>query len=492
MGYPRIFAIASAFLAFCSVAAQAVAADTLVLKLRMDGSRADAPALAVERVRRGDYGMPQPALDDLQAGRSWTLQSLDANSRVLFSTPIRNPQRRRLEAFDPATGRIVAVRERLEREAVFEVALPYDPRIARVTILADVPQPPLRAQRRRVLGEFYRLHLDEKLRARDIPTLNSGVSTTTLLESGTPATRLDIVLIGDGYTAAEMGKWEKDAATVATTLMQDALFARNGAAINLRRIDIASNESGVDEPDRNILRDTALDSYFNCANIERLLCASSSKVYGAAGAVLAPDARDVILVVANSTRYGGSGGPFAAISMHAAATELALHELGHTLFGLADEYDYGTCNTSSEPGAGNASLVGTRSVKWGLHIATSTQVPTPTRTYPNGTIGVFVGSQYCATGKYRPTENSRMRTLGQPWHMINERLAVRVFSRYQGAHRPRFWVVQPPIPPAATAAPGTANTSAVPAAQRTPPRTDHRSRDAVGPAPGSRDDPQRR
>jgi hypothetical protein len=421
------------------------AADTLVLRLRLDGTRPDAPTVALEEVQRGDYGLPQPEPDASQGGRQWTLQSFDPKGRLLFSTPIRNPQRRRLEAFDPDSGRIVAVREVLERQSTFEVSLPYDTRIGRIVVRANDVRTPLRGARAKPAGEFLRLHLDTMLHARKaVPT--KATSTTLLVDSGTPATRLDLVFIGDGYTAAEMGKWQTDATTVVNTMMQDPLFARNRGAINIRRIDIASNESGVDEPDKSIFRDTALDAYFNCANIERLLCANSTKVYAAAGEVLAPDARDVIVVVANSTRYGGAGGSFATISMHGQATELALHELGHTLFGLADEYDYGTCSTSSEPTAGNASLVADRSVKWGPRIAPTTTVPTPLGTYPNGTVGVFLGAQYCSAGKYRPTEDSRMRTLGRPWHIVNEMLATKVFSRYQGAFRPRIRPVQPAIP----------------------------------------------
>ena len=51
---------------------------------------------------------------------------------------------------------------------------------------------------------------------------------------------------------------------------------------------------------------------------------------------LQPDQRDVIIVVSNSTRYGGSGGQIATLSMSTQSIEVALHEIGHTAFGLAD------------------------------------------------------------------------------------------------------------------------------------------------------------
>ena len=64
---------------------------------------------------------------------------------------------------------------------------------------------------------------------------------------------------------------------------------------------------------------------------------------------------------------------------------------------------------------------------------TRTPVPTAPGSVPNGTVGTFQGAQYCASGKYRPTENSRMRTLGYPWHAVNERLVKNVFAKYASA-----------------------------------------------------------
>jgi hypothetical protein len=202
--------------------------------------------------------------------------------------------------------------------------------------------------------------------------------------------------------------------------------------MNIRRVDVASNQSGADEIDKGIYKDTAMDGEFGCYNIDRLLCVNATKVYNIVGSVLQPDQRDVIIVVSNSTRYGGSGGEIATLSMADQSIEIALHEIGHTAFALADEYEYGTCNTASEPTEVNVSLNGTRSVKWGNLISSGTPVPTQPGVYANGTVGVFQGAQYCGAGKYRPTENSRMRTLGYPWHAVNEGAVRNVFAKYTG------------------------------------------------------------
>lgn len=113
---------------------------------------------------------------------------------------------------------------------------------------------------------------------------------------------MDYVFVGDGYTAAEMTKWRADAQKVIDGFLADPLFAANRVTMNVRRVDVASNQSGVDEPDKGIYKDTVMDGAFNCYNIDRLLCVNSTKVYDVVGSVLAPDERDVIIVISNSTR----------------------------------------------------------------------------------------------------------------------------------------------------------------------------------------------
>lgn len=255
----------------------------------------------------------------------------------------------------------------------------------------------------------------------------------SIINTGPSASRMDYVFIGDGYTAAEMEKWRSDAQRVIDGMMADPLFAANRNSMNVRRVDVASNQSGVDEIDKGIYKDTALGANFGCYQTERLLCVDEAKTFSTVGQVLAPDQRDVIVVIANSTRYGGAGGAVATMSVHASAVELALHEIGHTAFALADEYEYGSCSLGAEPAEVNVSRNGTRNVKWGSNIAAATPVPTAAGVYPNGTVGAFTGAQYCASGKFRPTENSRMRTLGYPWHVVNENAVRTVMAKYTGA-----------------------------------------------------------
>jgi hypothetical protein len=419
--------------ALLALAAGLAHADTLSLRV----SYSDGPhgvAFVPVHAEVGTFA-PTPDVLKTDGGDYWLVVARDAEGRVLHKVSVPDGTRRHVEAFDPKTGNVV--RSEVVREAndVFEVSLPFDADTVSVDVLpADISRNTL-VRAATALAHFDRGTLNDLVQtSRPMHEIAAVTATsTTILNNGAPASHMDYVFVGDGYTAAEMAKWRADAQSVINGYLADPLFNANRAAMNVYRVDVASNQSGVDEPDRGIYKDTAMDGAFYCSNIDRLLCVNFNKVYNIVGSVLQPDQRDVIIVVSNSTRYGGSGGQIATLSMSSQSIEVALHEIGHTAFGLADEYDYGSCSLGGEPTEPDVTRNATRSVKWGDLIASATPVPTPVGAYANGTVGIFQGAQYCPSGKYRPTENSRMRTLGFPWHAVNDRVARSVFARYSSS-----------------------------------------------------------
>ncbi|MBV1774150.1 M64 family metallopeptidase [Burkholderiaceae bacterium DAT-1] len=422
-------------------------ADNISIRLGYSDHK-DGLAFSALRAETGQFALSPTQPDHLE-GAVWRVIAKDVNGKIVHETSVKDGTQIHVEAFDPQTGKVAHSGTIHRPSGVFEVSLPFSSNITSVEV---VPAQGMGKFKPGVLGSqgmtadrapiahFDRSALQNLVnsnnRSRNVSaqaTTTPKATATTIIDNGPSATRMDYVFVGDGYTAAEMDKWKSDAQKVISGFMADPLFAANRNSMNVRRVDVASNQSGVSEPDKGITKDTAMDGAFNCYKIDRLLCMNDTKVLNIVGSVLAPDARDIIVVVSNSTRYGGSGGDIATLSMNAQSTEIALHEIGHTAFKLADEYDYGTCDLSTEPTEGDVSRVATRSVKWGSLIAASTAVPTAAGAYPNGTVGVFQGAQYCTSGKYRPTENSRMRTLGYPWHSVNEGLARKVFAMYTGA-----------------------------------------------------------
>jgi hypothetical protein len=258
-------------------------------------------------------------------------------------------------------------------------------------------------------------------------------SVVTVVNNGDPNNRIDITILGDGYTAGEMSKYAADVSTLVGSIFAQDPYLEYQNYYNIHRVDVASNESGVDHPERTppVFKNTAFDASYNCSGIQRLICVTTSKVLTVASNVLTPAQRDIILVLVNDSEYGGSGGTLAVASTHPLVVEIVLHEVGHSFGLLADEYGGPpppSCSTSSEPSEPNATIQNQRnSIKWVAWIDAAT--PIPTTTTLAGIAGLYQGAQYCDSGKYRPTYNSKMRSLGLPFEQINtEQLIKRIYN----------------------------------------------------------------
>ncbi|MFE5806639.1 M64 family metallopeptidase [Streptomyces sp. NPDC056491] len=251
---------------------------------------------------------------------------------------------------------------------------------------------------------------------------------TKMIDNGSTADRLDVVVIGDGYTADELARFHTDAEQkwAEVTAVEPYTTYRN--LFNVWTVDAVSHDSGVSgDPDPATVRDTALGSYFWCENIERLLCIDQPKVD--AYVAKAP-AADLVIVLANSAKYGGAGynEPSAALGYEGISTasaghpksgQVAIHETGHSLGKLADEYFYpGVPDyekyTGPEPAESNSSSLtaermADRRAKW--HRWLGEESP------DGGTVGAYEGGNYFVTGLYRPTDNSLMRVLGKPFNL---------------------------------------------------------------------------
>ncbi len=161
-----------------------------------------------------------------------------------------------------------------------------------------------------------------------------------------------------------------------------------------------------------------MDMGFWCGGMERLLCVDVGKAYAFAGN--APDV-DVVAAIANSTTYGGAGYPSSDLATAAArnglSVDLLLHELGHGLGDLADEYDYGDGATyyGSEPSERNVSILSAAEMeasgtKWAAWLGVNDP-------FYDGLVSTYEGARYYQYGIYRPTTNSIMRTLGRPFNL---------------------------------------------------------------------------
>ncbi|MGW1072996.1 M64 family metallopeptidase [Streptomyces sp. NPDC002537] len=273
------------------------------------------------------------------------------------------------------------------------------------------------------------------------PSVRGDGDVTPIVRNGPVADKLDVVFIGDGYTAGQQGDFH--AAVRAKWAKMSAVepYASYRNLFNVWAVDAVSRESGVSgDPGKEVTKDTALHSGFFCDGIERLLCVDTGRVESYAAQ--AP-AADLVVVLANSTKYGGAGyndivskvgydGIATASSDHAKSDQIAVHETGHSLGKLADEYqydEYGTY-TGAEPGQANiteltAAEMTAQRQKWYRWIG---------RTSPDGgTVGAYEGGGYYPKGLFRPTDNSIMRTLGREFNLPGREAMIAGFYRHAKA-----------------------------------------------------------
>jgi hypothetical protein len=241
--------------------------------------------------------------------------------------------------------------------------------------------------------------------------------------TGNSAERFDLVFVGDGYTADDLATYTDNVKSKWTELSKVEPFASYKDYFNVWQVNVISAESGVDhDPTKGLLRNTTLDMGFWCqgrdANTERLLCVNETKAKEFAA--LAPQA-DQVIALGNTTKYGGAGGSVATASgSNAQAGQIAIHELGHSIGGLADEYDYPYTNyTGAEPKEPNVTADPT-GAKWSAYLGQ----PSP----DGGVIAPVEGARYYKTGLYRPTTNSIMRTLGKEFNSIGRDAMIKAFK----------------------------------------------------------------
>lgn len=179
--------------------------------------------------------------------------------------------------------------------------------------------------------------------ARAVPRLQDG-DVVQLLEGGDSANRLDLVLFAEGYTAEREEAFEADADALVDELLRREPYASYAHLLNIWRVFVASDDPGLDRTEPADVEgevSTPFECYLQCGGIPQLICCDEDRILSTVDAE-APFADGVMLLV-DTTIYGGSGGvTYSTAAMgHPDGLQIALHELGHTLIGLWDEYSYG-------------------------------------------------------------------------------------------------------------------------------------------------------
>jgi PKD repeat protein len=212
--------------------------------------------------------------------------------------------------------------------------------------------------------------------------------------NGSPDKVVNLVIMGDGYTANQQAKFSNDVRQVIDGMFLQEPWKAYANKINVYAIKVVSNVTGAaTRPSEPI--DNYFGSSFNTSNIERLLYPFNiSRVVGVLNTNI--PFFDIGVIIVNDNRYGGSGGTFATFSTHPDALEIMIHELGHSFSRLSDEYWAGDQFARETANMSKDSNPATN--RWRGFIGT-------------GEVGIYAHVE--SPTWFRPHQNCKMRFLGR-------------------------------------------------------------------------------
>ena len=303
----------------------------------------------------------------------------------------------------------------------------------------------------------------------------------TLQKTGEPAGKVDLLILGDGYTAAERPKFEQDARRFTEILFAASPFREHRRDFNVWGLCPAAEESGVSRPSSNVHHRSPLGATYDTFDTERYMLTIENRALRDV-ASFAP--YEFIEILVNGKTYGG-GGIFNLYATVAADSERSpyvfVHEFGHHFAGLADEYytsdvAYAPQTRRIEPWEPNVTaLLDPANLKWKDLVAPGTPIPTPWRkqdfegyekeiqmqrrqiraqNQPEsemdslfreekqkedvllaseryaGRVGAFEGADYEAHGYYRPEVNCVMFTRHDSFCAVCRRAIERIIAMY--------------------------------------------------------------
>jgi IgA peptidase M64/peptidase M64-like protein len=319
-------------------------------------------------------GNPRRPIDDTNRGKYFFEVHDAASGRVIYS-----------RGFSSIYGEWETTAEAKEINRTFSESLRFPVPDAPVQIVVK------KRDARNVFREAWTLKIDPKDKFVDRamapgtpkPSGDSAGPLIKLHESGDPATKLDLLILGDGYTAAERGKFERDARRLVALFFATSPFKERRQDINVWGLCPAAAVSGISRPSQGIYRRSPVGATYDAFDSERYVLTFENKAFRD---IASNAPYDVVEILTNSATYGG-GGIYGLYSTVAADSTWApyvfVHEFGHHIAGLADEYytsdvAYLPAADRVEPWEPNATAQLDRAaLKWKDLVAPDTPVPTP-------------------------------------------------------------------------------------------------------------------
>lgn len=246
------------------------------------------------------------------------------------------------------------------------------------------------------------------------PKVNETTPYRYIRKAGDPKDKIDVAILAEGYTVAEMDSFYRHAETAVASILSHEPFRQMADRFNFIAVASPSKDSGVSVPRFNDWKRTAFSSSYSTFYSDRYLTTTH-----------VPDIHDALIgipyehlmILANTEEYGG-GGIYNSYTLTTSRNPkfwpVVTHEFGHSFGGLADEYFYDNSDAVSdtypvdvEPWEQNVTTLVDFNSKWADMLDKGTKVPT--QVSDPYKLGVYEGAAYSTKGLYRPFDRCRMR-----------------------------------------------------------------------------------
>lgn len=302
-----------------------------------------------------------------------------------------------------------------------------------------------------------------------------------IMKNGDTASKVDFLILGDGYTARESAKFEADARRLLDVLFATSPFKERKRDFNVWALCPPADQSGISRPSTGVHRSSPIGATYDAFGSERYVLTFNNRAFREIAA-FAP--YEFVEILVNDRTYGGGGifGLYGTVAADSAqAPYVFVHEFGHHFAGLADEYytspvAYLPVTERTEPWEPNVTaLLDPNNLKWKDLVTAGTPIPTPwqkeafenhSRQYAArrakiraerrpeeemealfrenrefevrvfaaekyvGKVGAFEGAMYEAKGYYRPEVDCIMFTRSQTFCAVCRRALENVINLY--------------------------------------------------------------
>ena len=340
--------------------------------------------MRVDYFHTGDHGKEIVALDRIVSDGAWAGSTTKLLDELNLGTYL-------FEVVDPETNRTVYSRgfASMYGEWNETAEAPTETRTFHESLRFPWPKAPVQVVLKRrgkdnLFREIWSIRVDPASPMVNAADVAPAGKVWTVFENGPPTEKVDLLILGEGYTAAEMPKFHADVKRLTDKLFATEPFKSRKSDFNVRAIDLPSAVSGVNRPHVGKFRRTAVSAEYYIFESERYMLTYDNR---ALRDVLSEAPYEFIEILANEKQYGG-GGIYnfqATTSVDTAFAEYVfVHEFGHHFAGLADEYYMSPGPATAfpadapEPWEPNVTaLHDPAHVKWSDLVPTGTPLPTP-------------------------------------------------------------------------------------------------------------------